>query len=94
MDYDICMIILTAFAMLGVYCFLDTVFTLVQLRNMPPSVMILKNSTDYETMKKIKFAEQNIPNNSIFLYPTHTENDVDGQKMEDYIKDVLNVNIW
>ena len=94
MVYDIGIIILTAFAMFGVYCLADTVLTLLSLRSMPPSVMILKNSNDFCTMKKIKFAEQNMPDNYIFLYPPQKEDDNTGRKLEDYLKDVLNVNIW
>ena len=89
MRYDIYLIILTGFAVFGIYSFFETLLTFFTLKNMPTSVMVMKNDTDGRTMHKIKLAEQNIPNNYIVLYPFEEEK---GKNFEDYIKDVLNVN--
>ena len=89
MRYDIYLIILTGFAVFGIYYFFETLLTFFTFRNMPASVMIVKNNTDNKTIQKVKLAEQNIPNNYIVLYPFEEEKE---KNFEDYIKDVLNVN--
>ena len=89
MRYDIYLIILTGFAVFGIYSFFETLLTFFTLKNMPTSVMVMKNDTDSRTMHKIKLAEQNIPNNYIVFYPFETENE---KNIDEYIKDVLNVN--
>ena len=89
MRYDIYLIILTGFAVFGVYSFFETLLTFFTFKNMPMSVMILKKDSDYKTMGKIKLAEQNVPNNYVVFYPFEEEKE---KTLDDYVKDVLNVN--
>jgi len=93
MAYDIYIIILTGFAVFGMYCFIDTVFSLIGMRNMPASVLILKNDMGDRTFKKVKFAEQNIPNNYTVLYPYDKEKEAAEQLevLNLYIEQILGV---
>ena len=93
MLFDIYLIILTGFAMFGIYCFLEAVFNIFSFRKMPLSVMIVRNNTDEYTMKKIKFAEQNIPNNYTVFYPFSDEEDKEKQMeiLNEYLEGVLGV---
>lgn len=92
MLYDIYIIILTGFAVFGIYCFADTLLTFFTLAKMPPSVMLVKRSYDENTLKKIKFAEQNMPNNYTIFYPMD-ENEDDGslERLDSYLGDILGV---
>ena len=91
MRYDIYLIILTGFAVFGIYCFFDVLITFFTLKNIPVSVLIMKTGADCKTMQKIKIAEQNIPNNHIVFYPFETDHD---KTLFYYLKDVLYVNNW
>ena len=93
MLFDIYLIILTGFSMFGIYCFLEAVFNIFSLRKMPLSVMIIRNNIDEYTMKKIKFAEQNIPNNYTVFYPFSDEEDKEKQMkiLNEYLEGVLDV---
>lgn len=92
MAYDIYIILLTGFAVLGLYCFIDTIICFFSLKDMPASVLIMKNDLNVKVLKKLKFAEQNIPNNYILLYP-FDEEDCDNQTelLEAYLENVLDV---
>ena len=92
MVYDIYIIILTGFAVFGMYCFIDTVFTLFSIGKMPASVMIMKNDMDDKTFKKVKFAEQNMPNNYTVFFPF--DNQPEENQLEilsGYLENVLGV---
>ncbi len=93
MAYDIYIIILTGFAVFGIYCFIETVLTFFSIRKMPASVMIMKNDMRDTTFRKVKFAEQNVPNNYTVLYPFDSETD-GGKQLEilnEYLENVLDV---
>lgn len=93
MAYDIYIIILTAFGMFGIYCFIETLLTFFDLVKMPPSVMIMRNETDENTLKKVDFVEQNVPNNYIVFYPAK-EKISEEKQMEtlcNYLESVLGV---
>ncbi|MBE6877673.1 MAG: hypothetical protein E7488_00690 [Ruminococcaceae bacterium] len=99
MAYDIYIIILTGFAVFGMYCFIDTALTFFSIGKMPASVMIMKNDMKDTTFRKVKFAEQNMPNNYTVLYPFDSETDGEKQLeiLNSYLEDVLNVksvNNW
>ena len=93
MLYDIYIIILTGFAVFGMYCFADTVLAFFTLAKMPPSVMFVKRSYDENTLRKIKFAEQNVPNNYTVFYPMDDGEDEFEQyeKLNSYLDDILGV---
>ena len=93
MLFDVYLIVLTGFAVLGIYCFFEAVLNIFAFRKMPLSVMIIKNDTDEYTMKKIKFAEQNIPNNYTLFYPFSYDEDKEKQleTLNAYLEDVLGV---
>ena len=91
---EVYLIILTGFAVLGVYCFTDTVFSALYFRKFPETVTIIKNTQDDATFKKIKYIEQNLPNNYTLFYPFDSNL---GEKeqleiLDKYLKNVLNVN--
>ena len=93
MAYDIYIIILTAFGMFGIYCFIETLLTFFDLVKMPPSVMIMRNETDENTLKKVDFVQQNVPNNYIVFYPEE-EKIGEEKQMEtlcNYLESVLGV---
>ena len=93
MAYDIYIIILTAFGMFGIYCFIETLLTFFDLAKMPPSVMIMRNETDENTLKKVDFVQQNVPNNHIVFYPAEEKIGEENQ-MEtlcNYLESVLGV---
>lgn len=93
MWFDVYLIVLTGFAVLGIYCFFEAVFNIFAFRKMPLSIMIIKNDTGEYTMKKIKFAEQNIPNNYTLFYPFSDDEDKEKQleTLNAYLEDVLGV---
>ena len=90
---DILFIITTAFALFGVYCFAEVISNWIASCKFPPSVTIMDNRSDAEVYRKIKYIEENLPNNHIVLYPIdnrdNTENNI---SFEEYLKDVLYVN--
>ncbi len=92
--HEVYFIILTGFALLGVYCFIDTIFSAIYCRRFPNSVTIIKNTQDDVTFKKIKYIEENLPNNYTVLY-TFDNAKNDQEQLEilgEYLKNVLNVN--
>lgn len=93
MAYDVYIIILTAFGMFGIYCFIETLLTFFDLAKMPPSVMIMRNDADENTLKKIDFVQQNVPNNYIVFYPVETEEEGENpeQQLYSYLENVLGV---
>ncbi|MBR2502987.1 MAG: hypothetical protein IKB62_02555 [Oscillospiraceae bacterium] len=99
MNFDIYIIILTAFGMFGIYCFIDMTINVFSTSKFPPSVLVLRNSDDEKTMKKVKYAQENLPNNYTVFYPFEDDEDREKQleKICGYIEDVLdvkNVNNW
>ena len=92
--YEIYMIFLTAFALLGLYCFVDTLFSIWDMPKQPPTVTVFLNSQDYKTFKKIKYIENNVPNNYNILYP-FDQSKTEQEQLEilgKYLKNVLYVN--
>ena len=83
---DILFIITTAFAFFGIYCFAEIVSEIFSVSKFPPSVTVVLTENEDLAYRKIKYIEQNIPNNHIILY-----ND-DNILFDQQIKDVLCVN--
>jgi len=91
---DILFIVITAFALFGLYCLAETISDTAYASKFPPSVIIVNNSSDEATFKKIKYVQENIPNNHIIVFPFE-ENAPAHQSygnFEEYLKDVLCVN--
>lgn len=88
---DVLFIVMTAFAMFGFYCFAETVSEIIAVRNFPKSVTIFKNQDDYKTYRKIKYVEQNVPNNSIIFYPEKNLNDNEKLEFEETLKCILEI---
>ncbi|MEG1782335.1 MAG: hypothetical protein RR253_03695 [Oscillospiraceae bacterium] len=67
MLFDIYMIILTSFAILGLYTFLDMLGTAMQQQKMPRSVTVMAYSQDSGVLKKVYYLQNNVFNNKIVL---------------------------
>ena len=91
---DIIFIIITALALFGIYCIAETVSETVSGAKYPPSVTIVHNSQEDLTFRKIRYIQENVPNNHVIVYPL--KNDVImpqiNGNLEEFIKDVLCVN--
>jgi hypothetical protein len=90
---DIFFIVITAFAMFGVYCFAETIAEIFSVAKFPPSVTVIDTENEELAYRKIKYIERNIPNNHIVLYNTpYIEKADDDIWLIGQIKDVLYVN--
>ena len=91
---EIYLIIFSGFALLGLYCFVDTFLSVLSMSKFPPSVTVYYNSQDVNTFKKIKYAENNMPNNYNILYPFDDNKTAEEQRvlLDEYLKSVLIVN--
>ena len=87
-------IVLTAFAVIGMYFVINTVITFFYLAKCPPTVTVIARSEDEVFYKKLKHIEENIPNNYTVVYPFEgTKTEEEQQKiLSEYIKNVLTVN--
>ncbi len=65
MALDICVIILTAFAIFGGFCMLETIMQAVNSVNMPPSVIFVLKGENIEENYKIQLLSEDIPNSKI-----------------------------
>ena len=94
MAMDFFMIIMSAFALFGFYCFAEFIAETFAVSKVPPSVVIMKNISDEKTFQKIKYIQENLPNNYTVLYP-FGEAYGEGQQGEllcRYLNEVLDVN--
>ena len=90
---DILFIVATAFALFGVYCFVEFVVNMFAISKFPSSVTVIKNCNDDLTFKKMKYVQENIPNNYIVFYPFDNEtNESLYVNFEEYIKGVFEIN--
>ncbi len=62
---DICIIILTAFAIFGGYCMAEMLSDFLDKDKIPPSVLIMKYGADDYTAKKVKSVYNHLYNCSI-----------------------------
>lgn len=75
MTFDVCMIVLTAFAVFGGYCLAEMIFDALEEACSPPSVTFMIYGDDDHTYKKVRQMYNNIPNNTIvFLESDGKEN--------------------
>ena len=65
MTFDVCMIILTAFAIFGGYCLAEMVSDAVDGIHSPPSVTVMPYSEDDSTYKKVRRIYNNVPHNTV-----------------------------
>jgi len=87
-------IVITAFAFFGFYCFIETIGDWFSAKNFPPTVTVFKNKDDVITFKKIKYVQENVPNNYTVFYPFEAADKAENQQkiFEEYLKEVLSVN--
>lgn len=92
--YTVYMIFLTGFALLGLYCFIDTLLSIAVMTKSPPSITIFGNNQDEKTFRKIKYVENCVPNNYCVMYPFDNTKTEDEQIviLSEYLKSVLIVN--
>ncbi len=70
MAVDICIIILTAFAIFGGYCMAEMVSDYIDSKQRPPSVTVMVYRDDDYAYKKVKHIYENMYNNRIvFINP-------------------------
>ena len=74
MFFDVYMIILTAFALLGRFFLLEMIISDIQSINTPHSVTIMKYSKDEKAIRKIDYIYNNIPNNEVIFLSEKDEN--------------------
>ena len=96
MFFDVYIIFMTAFALIGVLFLVTGIIELILGNGYPESVTIMKYSQDEKTMGKIKYIYNNIPNNEIVLIG---ENRGDGEflqvkpeDIQDFITNALFTN--
>ena len=67
MAFDVCMIVLTAFAVLGGFFLLEMISDIIDGRDSPPSRTVMLYSEDDATYKKVRSIYNNIHNNRIIF---------------------------
>lgn len=96
MLFDFYFIILTAFAILGLFFVLETVMMHIQSLKAPRSVTIIKYSKDKNTNDKIKYIYDNIPNNEIVYLSENKEDGIIPRftncEISSYLSNVLFTN--
>ena len=91
---DILFIVTTAFALFGIYCFAETVAEIFAVAKFPPSVTVIATENEDFAYRKIKYIEENVPNNYTILYSPADAEKTEGDTiwLTRQIKDVLYVN--
>ena len=91
---EIYLIFLTGFALLGLYCFIDTVISIVAMSKYTPTVTIFYNTQKAEVFAKLRYVENNVPNNYNIYYPfDETKSDAEqGKLIVEYLNNVFGVN--
>ena len=70
MFFDVFMIVISAFAVFGLYSLVEMLSLYISARHSPRSVTIMLYNEDADTYGKIKFLQNNMYNNTIFLLST------------------------
>lgn len=94
MAMNIYMIFMSAFALFGIYCFVEFIAEIFAVSKFPPSVVIMKNISDEKSFQKIKYIQENLPNSYTVLYPFSEDESENQQKdlLCRYLNEVLDVN--
>lgn len=79
---DIYIIILTAFAVFGMYSAVEVFFTLYTAHNSPCSVTLIKYTDSEKTFSKRRYIHNSVDNNSIIIV---------GESVPDDISDIYTV---
>ena len=82
MFFDVYMIILTAFAVFGVYCFMEMIYTAITGRNAPVSVTVMALDSGEATREKAKNIRNTLSNN----YVVYISDDTGEAETEDGIR--------
>ncbi len=67
MNIDIYIIILTAFAVFGLYSLIELIISLRAGDDLPPSAVVMKYSNDEKTYTKRRYINNTVHNNSIIM---------------------------
>jgi len=67
MNTDIYIIILTAFAVFGLYSLIELIISLHVGDDLPPSAVVMKYSDDEKTYTKRRYINNTVNNNSIIM---------------------------
>ncbi len=91
---DVFFIVITGFAILGIYTTIDTLCKMIICRTLPPSVTIMKNDDKVITYKKVKYLEDTVPNNYTVLYPfdNSESQNIQKDKLTEYLNKILFTN--
>lgn len=82
-------IVVTALAFFGLYCLIVTIVDTINSANYPPTLVILKNTDEKRTYDKIKYIQENLTNNYIYLLD---EDGANTDEMIKYLYEIMNVN--
>ena len=82
-------IVVMAFAFFGLYCLIVTIVDTINSANYPPTLVSLKNTDEKRTYDKIKYIQENLPNNYIYLLD---EDGANTDEMIKYLYEIMNVN--
>ena len=85
MGNDVYIIFITAFAIFGVYCAIDTLYKLFTVERFSKSVIFVLDNDKYKSLRTVKFIEQTVPNCYVAVY----SEDFDPKE---YIKNISLIN--
>ncbi len=87
---DICIIILTAFAIFGAFCLLETILDSINISLLPPSVTFMAESGENSKKQKHRIPENTQNNKIVFLEEKQLDFACGGNcEICEIIKDVL-----
>ena len=91
MFWDIYFIVFTAFAFFGVYCLWINIKKWINNSKFPVSLIIMENNNSEIHLQKIKYIQENIPNNYTVMYPfDNCKDDEQLQILQKYIETIFN----
>ena len=91
MFWDIYFIIFSAFAFFGVYCMWIKIKEWIYNSKFPVSLIIIENNDSEIYMQKIKYIQENIPNNYTIMYPfDNCKKEEQIKMLQKYIDDIFN----
>lgn len=72
---DIYMIILTAFAVFGLFCISEEIITAIRLSNAPKSITVLLYDRHFDTYNTVQYIHNTLHNNEIIML-SESSNDI------------------
>lgn len=97
MLFDVYMIILTSFAIFGLYTFIEMLSVAVSTIKMPTSITVMRYNRETAAQKKVSYLQNNVANNKIVFIDkdektvnVYTDTDkICPDEISQYITDVL-----